>query len=544
MSLGRAHQSVAPPCVNRIGEVTRDWADRFHGTAVPHPVSKDELAEALQYDHISNLQKTGELLAGRLPTAAPLELSYAASPVVKRSYETPRPAVAPLAKAPVTSPSPGLRSPTVGGGGGRRVTISDNPAAPTPRGAASSAAAVSEALVAAGRTPRSVRTPAAAVGGGAEPAAEPAPRSVQRTPAAAVAQGRTPARTPALEPARGRTPAVGGGGAEPVVVASSGGTARTPASVGGGARSPEEPEPAAPATPAPTESEVRSTIQKARRQFNVEHPEVAAKLRALPKSKAAKLRTRVFSYVLSNWVIGAPAALVEGVKGLLLQPAAILDEARRANTSQRQEEAGTLLKEAVAEAKKREQTKKAVKALSKLQAVAKGKFVRKTEAATVLQAAERGRQARLQAKELRVERTKAAAATVLQAAVRGRNARKEVKEKRVKEAAAATVLQAAVRGRKARVATARIKAEASARLAPPQPPTSAAAVEGLEDLSWTVVHQRWMEATGKRAKNKTKTEMIAEIRATRQAPRRSTGVGPNRGSGRPRASVGGGSGSQ
>jgi hypothetical protein len=283
----------------------------------------------------------------------------------------------------------------------------------------------------------------------------------------------------------------------------------------------------------------------------VEHPEVAAKLRALPKSKAAKLRTRVFSYVLSNWVIGAPAALVEGVKGLLLQPAAILDEARRANTSQRQEEAGTLLKEAVAEAKKRETARKTANALSKLQAVVKGKFVRKTEAATVLQAAERGRQARLQAKELRAERTKAAAATVLQAAVRGRNARKEVKEKRVKEAAAATVLQAAVRGRKARVATSKIRAEASARLAPPQPPTSAAAVEGLEDLSWTVVHQRWMEATGKRAKNKTKTEMIAEIRGSQapratasQAPRRSTGVGPNRGSGRARASVGGGSGSQ
>ena len=272
---------------------------------------------------------------------------------------------------------------------------------------------------------------------------------------------------------------------------------------------------------------------------------MAAKLRALPKSKAAKLRTRVFSYVLSNWVIGAPASLVEGVKGLLLQPAAILDEARRANTSQRQEEAGTLLKEAVAEAKKRETARKTANALSKLQAVVKGKFVRKTEAATVLQAAERGRQARLQAKELRAERTKAAAATVLQAAVRGRNARKEVKEKRVKEAAAATVLQAAVRGRKARVATARIKAEASARLAPPQPPPSTAAAEGLEDLSWTAVHQRWVEATGKKAKNKSKAEMIAEIRGS-QAPRRSTGVGPNRGSGRGRssASVGGGSGSQ
>ena len=80
---------------------------------------------------------------------------------------------------------------------------------------------------------------------------------------------------------------------------------------------------------------------------------------------------------------------------------------------------------------------------------------------------------------------------------------------------------------------------------PPQPPPSTAAVEGLDNLSWTAVHQRWVEATGKKAKNKSKAEMIAEIRGS-QAPRRSTGVGPNRGSGRGRASasVGGGSGSQ
>ena len=510
MSLGRAHQSVAPPCVNRIGEVTREWADHFQGTAVPPPVSKDELAEALQYDHISNLQKTRELLSGKLPTTAPVELSYTASPVVKRSYESPRPAVAPLAKAPEPSPSPGLRSPTVGGGAGRRVTISENPAAPTPRGAASSAAAVNEALVAAGRTPAArARTPAAAVGGGAEPAAAE-PRSVRRTPAAAVGGG---AAAAAAQGTPARTP-LGGGGTEP---------AAQPASEGGGART-AEPEPAAPSTPAPTESEVRSTIKQAKQELSREFPEALAKVRALPKSKAAKLRTRVFSYVLSNWVIGAPAALVEGVKGLLLQPAAILDEARRANTSQRQENAGTLLKEAVAEAKRREAQRKRDAALSKLQAVVRGKLARKAAAATIVQAAVRGRQARTQAKELRTER---------------------------KQAAAATVLQAAVRGRKARVATAKIKAEASARLAPPQPPPSEAAVEGLEDLSWTVVHQRWMEATGKRAKNKTKTEMIAEIRGSQapratasQAPRRSTGVGPNRGSGRARASVGGGSGSQ
>jgi hypothetical protein len=166
MSLGRAYKSVAPPCENRISEATRDFADHYHGTAVPPPVSKDELAEALQYDHISNFQKARELLVGRLPTTPPVELNYTTSPVIKSSYETPRPAVAPLAKAPEPSPSPGLRSPTVGGGAGRRVTISENPAAPTPRGAASSAAAVSEALVAAGRTPAArARTPAAAVGG-------------------------------------------------------------------------------------------------------------------------------------------------------------------------------------------------------------------------------------------------------------------------------------------------------------------------------------------------------------------------------------------
>ena len=537
MSLGRAHQSVAPPCVNRIGEVTREWADHFQGTTVPPPVSKDELAEALQYDHISNLQKTRELLSGKLPTTAPVELSYTASPVVKRSYETPRPAVAPLAKAPEPSPSPGLRSPTVGGGAGRRVTISENPAAPTPRGAASSAAAVNEALVAAGRTPAArARTPAAAVGGGAEPA-EPAPRSVRRTPAAvgggaaaAAAQG-TPARTLL----------VGGGGTEP---------AAQPASEGGGART-AEPEPAAPSTPAPTESEVRSTIKQAKQELSREFPEALAKVRALPKSKAAKLRTRVFSYVLSNWVIRAPAALVTGVKNMLLQPTALeAEDVRRLDASRRQEEAGTLLKEAVVEAKRREAQRKRDAALSKLQAVVRGKLARKAAAATIVQAAVRGRQARTQAKELRTERKQAAAATVLQAAVRGRQARKEVSEKRAKETAAATVLQAAVRGRKARVATAKIKAEASARLAPPQPPPSEAAVEGLEDLSWTVVHQRWKEATGNKAKNKTKAEMIADIRArvpratASQAPRRSLGIGPNRGSGRARASVGGGSGSQ
>lgn len=532
MSLGRAHQSVAPPCVNRIGEVTREWADHFQGTTVPPPVSKDELAEALQYDHISNLQKTRELLSGKLPTTAPVELSYTTSPVVKRSYESPRPAVAPLAKAPEPSPSPGLRSPTVGGGAGRRVTISENPAAPTPRGAASSAAAVSEALVAAGRTPAArARTPAAAVGG-AEPAAEP--RSVRRTPAAvgggAVAQG-TPARTLL----------VGGGGTEP---------AAQPASEGGGART-AEPEPAAPSTPAPTESEVRSTIKQAKQELSREFPEALAKVKALPKSKAAKLRTRVFSYVLSNWVLRAPAALVTGVKNMLLQPTALeAEDVRRLDTSRRQEEAGTLLKEAVAEAKRREAQRKRDAALSKLQAVVRGKLARKAAAATIVQAAVRGRQARTQAKELRTERKQAAAATVLQAAVRGRQARKEVSEKRAKDTAAATVLQAAVRGRKARVATAKIKAEASARLAPPQPPTSAAAVEGLEDLSWTVVHQRWKEATGNKAKNKTKAEMIADIRArvpratASQAPRRSLGIGPNRGPGRARASVGGASGSQ
>jgi hypothetical protein len=263
------------------------------------------------------------------------------------------------------------------------------------------------------------------------------------------------------------------------------------------------------------------------------------------------LRTRVFSYVLSNWVMGAPAALVTGVKNMLLQPTALeAEDVRRLDTSQRQEEAGTLLKEAVAEAKRREAQRKRDAALSKLQAVVRGKLARKAAAATIVQAAVRGRQARTQAKELRTERKQAAAATVLQAAVRGRQARKEVSEKRAKETAAATVLQAAVRGRKARVATAKIKAEASARLAPPQPPTSAAAVEGLEDLSWTVVHQRWKEATGNKAKNKTKAEMIADIRArvpratASQAPRRSLGIGPNRGPGRARASVGGASGSQ
>jgi hypothetical protein len=36
-------------------------------------------------------------------------------------------------------------------------------------------------------------------------------------------------------------------------------------------------------------------------------------------------------------------------------------------------------------------------------------------------------------------------------------------------------------------------------------------VEGLEGLSWTALHERWKEATGKKAKNKTKAEMIAEI---------------------------------
>jgi hypothetical protein len=236
-------------------------------------------------------------------------------------------------------------------------------------------------------------------------------------------------------------------------------------------------------------------------------------------------------------VLGA-AELVTRIKSILIEPTGLeVDE-----VGERRVDAGALLKEAVTEAKKRETARKTAKALSKLQAVAKGKFVRKTEAATVLQAAERGRQARLQAKELRADRKQAAAATVLQAAFRGRNARKEVSEKRAKETAAATVLQAAVRGRKARVATARIKAEASARLLPPQPPPSTAAVEGLDNLSWTAVHQRWVEATGKKAKNKSKAEMIAEIKGG-SAPKR-LGVGPNRGSGRGRASVGGGSGSQ
>ena len=431
MSLGRAYKSVAPPCENRISEATRDFADHYHGTAVPPPVSKDELAEALQYDHISNFQKARELLVGKLPTTPPVELSYTASPVIKRSYETPRPAVAPLAKSAVTSP--GLRSPTVGGGGGRRVTISDNPVAPTPRGPGTSAAAVSEALAAA-------RTPAAAVGGGA--------------------RERTPAATPAA--------AVGGGGAE---------------------------EPAAPVTP--SNREVKNTISKAKSELKTENPEVFAKLASLSKAQATPLTTKLGNWVRSNWAVMGAAELMSRLKSILIEPTALEEnEVRRVD-------AGNLLKEAVAEAKRREAEKAAYakqrKAATKIQALAKGVYVRKT--------AER--------KAAAVERKKTDAATTIQAAVRGLKARKEIRtkaafERRAKETEAATILQAAVRGRKARVATAKIKAEASAR---PQPPTSAAAVEGLEGLSWTALHERWKEATGKKAKNKTKAEMIAEIKA-------------------------------
>ena len=442
MSLGRAYKSVAPPCENRISEATRDFADHYHGTAVPPPVSKDELAEALQYDHISNFQKARELLVGKLPTTPPVELSYTASPVIKRSYETPRPAVAPLAKSAVTSP--GLRSPTVGGGGGRRVTISDNPVAPTPRGPGTSAAAVSEALAAA-RTP-AARTPAAAVGGGA--------------------RERTPAATPAA--VREGTPAAVGGGAE---------------------------EPAAPVTP--SNREVKNTISKAKSELKTENPEVFAKLASLSKAQATPLTTKLGNWVRSNWAVMGAAELMSRLKSILIEPTALEEnEVRRVD-------AGNLLKEAVAEAKRREAEKAAYakqrKAATKIQALAKGVYVRKT--------AER--------KAAAAERKKTNAATTIQAAVRGLKARKEIRakaasERRAKEIEAATILQAAVRERKARVATAKIKAEASAR-APPQPPTSAAAVEGLEGLSWTALHERWKEATGKKAKNKTKAEMIAEI---------------------------------
>jgi hypothetical protein len=468
MSLGRAYKSVAPPCENRISEATRDFADHYHGTAVPPPVSKDELAEALQYDHISNFQKARELLVGKLPTTPPVELSYTASPVIKRSYETPRPAVAPLAKSAVTSP--GLRSPTVGGGGGRRVTISDNPVAPTPRGPGTSAAAVSEALAAA-RTPAArtpaVRggTPTAAVGGGAR----------ERTPAAtpAAVGGGARERTPAATPAAVRegTPA---------------------AAVGGGAE-----EPAAPVTP--SNREVKNTISKAKSELKTENPEVFAKLASLSKAQATPLTTKLGNWVRSNWAVMGAAELMSRLKSILIEPTALEEnEVRRVD-------AGNLLKEAVAEAKRREAEKAAYakqrKAATKIQALAKGVYVRKT--------AER--------KAAAAERKKTNAATTIQAAVRGLKARKEIRakaasERRAKEIEAATILQAAVRERKARVATAKIKAEASAR-APPQPPTSAAAVEGLEGLSWTALHERWKEATGKKAKNKTKAEMIAEIKA-------------------------------
>ena len=452
MSLGRAYISVAPPCENRISEVTRDFADHYNGTAVPPPLSKDELAEALQYDPMTSFQRAqlniAAVVAGRtLPTSS--------SAIVKASYESPRQATAPLAKSAVKpSPSPGLRSPTIGGGEGRRVTISDNPVAPTPRGPSTSAAAVSEALAAA-KTP-AARTPA--VRGG--------------TPTAAVGGG-----------ARERTPA-----ATPAAVREG-----TPAAVGGGAE-----EPAAPVTP--SNREVKNTISKAKSELKTENPEVFAKLASLSKAQATPLTTKLGNWVRSNWAVMGAAELMSRLKSILIEPTALEEnEVRRVD-------AGNLLKEAVAEAKRREAEKAAYakqrKAATKIQALAKGVYVRKT--------AER--------KAAAVERKKTDAATTIQAAVRGLKARKEIRakaasERRAKETEAATILQAAVRGHKARVATARIKAEASARLEPPQPPTSAAAVEGLEGLSWTTLHERWKEATGKKAKGKSKSEMIAEIKA-------------------------------
>jgi len=437
MSLGRAYKSVAPPCENRISEVTRDFADHYHGKVVPPPVSKDELAEALQYDPMTNFQKAqlniAAVVAGRtLPTSS--------SAIVKTSYESPRPATAPLAKSTVKpSPSPGLRSPAVGGGEGRRVTISDNPVAPTPRGPSTSAAAVSEALAAA-RTPG--RTPAA-VGGGGTPAA---------------ARERTPA-------------AVGRGGAE---------------------------EPAAPVTP--SNREVKNTISRAKAALKTENPEVYAKLASLSKAQSTPLTTKLGNWVRSNWAVMGARELLSRLKSILIEPTGLEED----DSVERRASAGKSLKEAVEVAKRREASRaantaaaieytKRRKAATTIQALAKGVYVRKRNAAAV-------------------ERKMADAATTIQAAIRGLKARKVVGEKRAKETAAATVLQAAVRGRKARVATAKIKAEASAR-APPQPPTSAAAVEGLDGLTWTALYERWKDATGKKAKNKNKAQMIAEIKA-------------------------------
>jgi hypothetical protein len=192
--------------------------------------------------------------------------------------------------------------------------------------------------------------------------------------------------------------------------------------------------------------------------------------------------------------------LLSRLKSILIEPTGLEED----DSVERRASAGKSLKEAVEVAKRREASRaantaaaieytKRRKAATTIQALAKGVYVRKRNAAAV-------------------ERKMADAATTIQAAIRGLKARKVVGEKRAKETAAATVLQAAVRGRKARVATAKIKAEASAR-APPQPPTSAAAVEGLDGLTWTALYERWKDATGKKAKNKNKAQMIAEIKA-------------------------------
>jgi hypothetical protein len=225
---------------------------------------------------------------------------------------------------------------------------------------------------------------------------------------------------------------------------------------------------------------VKSAVSLARSELKKEQPQVFAKLESLTPAQAKPLRAKLSEWVRTHWVTlgGKSSELMAALKNILIDPTGL----EVSESDERKAETGNLLKEALKEARKREAVLKGTRALTKLQAVAKGKFVRKTEAATVVQAAVRGKQARKQAQELR---GKQAAATVVQAAVRGLQARK---------------LAAGLK----------VKAQASARIQ--EPPQVPAASEGLDSLSWTAVHKRWKEVTGKKGKNLSREQMVSEIR--------------------------------